>query len=392
MSEPQLFSPYRVFTGVFIPDALIAYRGINAAEKICLARLYRYCGKSQSCWPSQEELATELGVEERTVRLYIQHLEEDGFIQTSQRGLRETNLYSMVWHPVFRESEQDHAGLDRQEFTGQDRRNDAGLERRNDAGPLHLLTEESHTKRVNIENQNLPSGNIGTTPLDVNSINWISKRFKSAGKKLNTADKRSLTEWLGESDHTEEEVEAALALFLADEYWKERGLPVAAFKSQFQKFLDQVVDASSGRTPQDAPPPTPPAVTTEQAPAPPPAAPAAHWRTPWIEMWNQIVTAAPVAEWDAGDDKLLNEACKADAEFIGRFREMCEQAQKIHANDACGWLTLQWILRIPKGETSRNWRKLFKSLAWRAEAKMSGSGQKQPIDIEELTRKEIEKL
>lgn len=392
MPSPRLFSPYRVFTGVFIPDALVSYKGINAAEKICLARLYRYCGKSMSCWPSQEELASELGVEDRTVRLYIQHLEEDGFIRIEQRGLKETNLYWMVWHQVFdEESEQDRSGLDRHEFSGQDRHEHSYPDRHIDAGPLHLLTEESHTKRINTTSENI---------FDLGSMKWFSQRFRDAGKKLSPKEKHNLAEALCRDGRTESQIEAALSCFLADPYWKSNNFPPTGFLSQLDKYLEQ-----SRNNEPAAPTSHPVPSATQEAsgdvavpadtPAPPAAArvaPAPHWRDAWLAMWNGIVTAMPGSEWDESDDKKLLSATQ-DPEFVKRFHEICTQAQAIHTHKSdCGYLTLQWVISPQKGETVLNWKKLFKSMAFMAKPQqMSGSGQKQTVDMKEVIRKAIEK-
>lgn len=109
VGEP--FSPYKLFTGIFIPDALLDYGGINSAEKICLGRLYRYCGKENFCFPSQEQLASDLGVDVRTVHTYLTHLRDDGFISIKQRGLQQSNKYEILGHPVF--------GADRRDSSGQ---------------------------------------------------------------------------------------------------------------------------------------------------------------------------------------------------------------------------------------------------------------------------------
>lgn len=106
VGEP--FSPYRAFTGIFIPESLVPYRGISAGEKICLARLYRYCGKADHCWPSQEELAEELGVDVRTIGRYLESLEREKFIEISRKGLGENNTYKMVGHEVLGASPTRH--------------------------------------------------------------------------------------------------------------------------------------------------------------------------------------------------------------------------------------------------------------------------------------------
>src|ERR1700722_4625427 len=106
MTLGKPFSPFRAFTGVFIPDGLVSFHGISAAEKICLARLYRYCGKKDHCWPRQDELAEELNVEVRTIHTYLSHLEQAGFLTVEQRGMGQSNMYRMIAHSVFFEDDE----------------------------------------------------------------------------------------------------------------------------------------------------------------------------------------------------------------------------------------------------------------------------------------------
>jgi len=99
------FNPYRLFYGVFIPEALVRYAFVSPGAKLCYGRLIRYAGEKGKCFPSQEALARELGVSVRNVRRYIQELRSKGFIRTVRQGLQSSNEYEFLWHPIFDGSE-----------------------------------------------------------------------------------------------------------------------------------------------------------------------------------------------------------------------------------------------------------------------------------------------
>lgn len=179
MQPGQPFSPYRAFTGIFIPDVLIPYRGINAAEKICLARLYRYCGKKDHCWPSQEELAEELGVEVRSVHTYLAHLEEQGFISIQRPGLQKPNVYQMLGHPIF--CDENTPSLTGNNFPVQTGSMSSDQDRQGSSGPTYR-TEESQKARESKPVLDSPSS-AETTPSDQEIINAL-RGLTSAQKKI----------------------------------------------------------------------------------------------------------------------------------------------------------------------------------------------------------------
>lgn len=102
----QPFNPYQTFTGIFIPECLVKYRGITASSKICYGRLARYAGKDGEAYPSQETLAAEIGLDKRQCVRVLNMLEKEGFIRRivptgPDRWLHKTTHYVFLWHPVF---------------------------------------------------------------------------------------------------------------------------------------------------------------------------------------------------------------------------------------------------------------------------------------------------
>jgi hypothetical protein len=59
------FNPYRMFTGLFIPEALARCPSISAGAKLAWGRLARYAGEDGHCYPTVKTLGSEIGVGDR---------------------------------------------------------------------------------------------------------------------------------------------------------------------------------------------------------------------------------------------------------------------------------------------------------------------------------------
>jgi hypothetical protein len=75
MQVGQPFNPFRLFTGIFIPEGLVRANGISPGAKLAYGRLARYAGQDGRCYPSMGALAAEIAVGERQARKYITELE-----------------------------------------------------------------------------------------------------------------------------------------------------------------------------------------------------------------------------------------------------------------------------------------------------------------------------
>ena len=96
----QPFNPYRLFAGVFIPEALVRYRGLSCGAKIAYGRLARFAGEDGACFPSMAKLADEIGKGSTQTRGYVHELQEKGFIASTERP-GTSAVYSFLWHRVF---------------------------------------------------------------------------------------------------------------------------------------------------------------------------------------------------------------------------------------------------------------------------------------------------
>jgi hypothetical protein len=101
----QPFNPYKLFTGVFVPDALVRASQISAGAKLAYGRLSRYAGADGDCHPSVKALALELGLKERQAQRHLSELQAGGLIRSFPRfkapSVRDTNGYVFLWHQMF---------------------------------------------------------------------------------------------------------------------------------------------------------------------------------------------------------------------------------------------------------------------------------------------------
>ena len=96
----QPFNPYKLFTGIFIPEALVRYRGLTCGAKIAYGRLARFAGANGDCWPSVPTLASEMGIGATQARTYVHELRDERFIAIEQRP-GTSGVYKFLWHEAF---------------------------------------------------------------------------------------------------------------------------------------------------------------------------------------------------------------------------------------------------------------------------------------------------
>lgn len=95
MVPGERFNPYRFFVGIFIPNALVRYKGLSPSAKLVYGRLSQYAGKDGKCFPSEDVLADEVGLSKRQVYRLISELENERFIVCQATG------YMFLWHDIF---------------------------------------------------------------------------------------------------------------------------------------------------------------------------------------------------------------------------------------------------------------------------------------------------
>jgi hypothetical protein len=137
LQRGQAFNPYRMFTGLFIPEGLARCPSISAGAKLAWGRLARYAGHRGWCYPSKKVLAKELGVGPRQAQKYISELERHELLRRMSRfnGRGQTsNAYEFLWHELFEDGENDRS------WGGE---NDRSWEGETDRSPKESHSEES---------------------------------------------------------------------------------------------------------------------------------------------------------------------------------------------------------------------------------------------------------
>jgi DNA-binding transcriptional ArsR family regulator len=61
--------------------------------------LLSYAWQNDFCFPGQQRLALDLGVDERSVRRHLKSLEGNGLLAIRQRGQGRTNVYELNLKP-----------------------------------------------------------------------------------------------------------------------------------------------------------------------------------------------------------------------------------------------------------------------------------------------------
>ena len=102
----QAFNPFGLFTGIFIPDALVRSMTISAGAKLTYGRLARYAGQDGNCYPAVPTLAAEIGMSTRQTHNYLAELERHKLIRRVCRfaGRAQTsNAFQFLWHVLLEE-------------------------------------------------------------------------------------------------------------------------------------------------------------------------------------------------------------------------------------------------------------------------------------------------
>jgi hypothetical protein len=138
----QPFNPFRLFTGIFIPEALVRSNLVSPGAKMAYGRLARYAGQDGRCFPAVGKLAQEIGVGERQAQKYLAELENAKLIRRGTRfsGRAQTsNSIEFLWHPLFQDRVNDRSG------EGVNDHSPGGV---NDSSPKESQIEESHLEET----------------------------------------------------------------------------------------------------------------------------------------------------------------------------------------------------------------------------------------------------
>ncbi|WP_157871252.1 helix-turn-helix domain-containing protein [Pseudodesulfovibrio piezophilus] len=98
--------PYKLFVGLFIPDIVASFDGLQLSSKLVWGKLAQHAGETGDCFPGVDTIAEGLGCSGRTVQRCLNELIEKKFIEVERcfrkkSRLQTTNRYYFLWHPIF---------------------------------------------------------------------------------------------------------------------------------------------------------------------------------------------------------------------------------------------------------------------------------------------------
>jgi len=134
----EAFNPYRMFTGLFIPEGLARASSVSAGAKMAWGRLARYAGEDGLCFPTVKTLGGEIGVGERQAQKYLAELEKASLIRRVERftnRAQTSNAFEFLWHEIFQRGVNDRSG------EGVNDNSPRGV---NDRSPKESQIKESH--------------------------------------------------------------------------------------------------------------------------------------------------------------------------------------------------------------------------------------------------------
>ena len=104
-----------------IPNFILKNAKLSMGARIAYAVLLSYAWNNNCVFPGQETMSSDMGVDERTLRRYLDELKKSGLVEVTQRGLGKTNLYKLKFRVTKIETFVDKPGPDRTDLSGQDR-------------------------------------------------------------------------------------------------------------------------------------------------------------------------------------------------------------------------------------------------------------------------------
>jgi DNA-binding Lrp family transcriptional regulator len=376
MDVGELYNPKRLFTGIFIPESMVRLPNstLCPGSKLLFGRLSWHVSDDGECFPSRDTLADEIGVSVSSVKDYLRELEDQGFIIRVRTGPR-ANSYDFPWHPVL------EASLKKKRRTPECPSSTAPPQGVTDT----RLSNDGHpsvfpSSYIREDLREVEPSVVSHTPITEKSLKWVSQRFRNAGKKLAASEQREMMEWLGEVPNCEEDVEASLAKFFLDDYWRQKGFPPSAYRGQFEKYLDLAREESpAAEDPAQAKGPVGPKTPDTAPPSPAARQDAPVAQIDYVARWNELVPAKPCAGWSPSREPGLALALSGfakDVEFSSRFDEICGLARDAIANNelAPRFMDFRWLLRKDKETGAWNWWRLLTTMRDMAQKSVSRAG------------------
>lgn len=321
MRAGQRFNPHRMFTGIFIPDAVYRHPGLTPTAKLLYGRLCRYAGEQGEAYPAATTLAAEIHLSERQVFEHLAHLVTERFIDREPRAGTST-VYHFLWHPCFESDGYEVV------------RKSALLGEIPDCGNPHGGSAEIRTTG---------SAEILTLRESIE---------ESQGRELNAPDPAPPFEGKN-STHCSRppDLEAdEEAPPTARRRWSRKPPKPETPSQQFRRMARE-----SGMLNARASEEKGAAVTHAESPPMQPAAP----ERDYAGIWNEIVhPSTPVSRESYAS---VVRKIRGIPELDNQFEAVCQKAAELLAKDPdqVGFINFGWIVRANQQSGVPNWRSLL---------------------------------
>jgi len=82
-----------------VPNFLLKSSKLSSGDKMTFAMLLSYAWQNDYCFPGQERLAKDMGLDQRSVRRHLKSLQGAGLLEIQRRGQGKTNIYELNLKP-----------------------------------------------------------------------------------------------------------------------------------------------------------------------------------------------------------------------------------------------------------------------------------------------------
>src|SRR4051794_6280089 len=89
------------FQGGFtaVPNRILQNNKLSLGARMTYAMLLKYAWQDDFCFPAQESIAKDLGVTDRSVRTFLNELQDSGLITWKRKGFNKPNIYYLLKLP-----------------------------------------------------------------------------------------------------------------------------------------------------------------------------------------------------------------------------------------------------------------------------------------------------
>lgn len=391
MKIGQRFKPHRLFTGVFIPDAIYGHPNLTATAKLIYGRLAKFQGERGEAYPAGTTLAEELGISERQAFEHLGNLVDEKLIEREPRKGTST-VYHFLWHECLEDTPKVVRKTALQENTGSAENRTTGSAENRTGGSAEFRIRSESVEYESIEtesitpkppfsqepkNQNLPTpedsleqeiplppvpdappsepaslhhAGVGDIDDKAPIETFVQNLLRRQGVRWKT-NIRAAEPWIERLHSDEREaghlMRYALLAMEADKGidWKKLDLPIAYVLKRWRQY-DQIPlrrkpeaaysNAQAGVEPEH--PPTQPTSLERDCGA-------------FLEIWNSVVPEALRQENPGRLWPELSVAMK-DPEFRDSARQIAEKAKLLveHGNGKVSGVNLAWLFRTAKGK------------------------------------------